>query len=51
MPKEKRPVHMHAVAKSGREIAKIFIDRLLGKWLKVGSSGVKWAIAPFDNER
>src|SRR6266576_4835446 len=27
---------------------KIFIDRLLLKWLKVGSSGAKWAIAPCD---
>src|SRR5919197_5957684 len=30
---------------------KIFIDRLMRKWLKVGSSGVKWAIAPRDNGR
>ena len=27
---------------------KIFIDRLLRRWLKVGSSGVKWATAPRD---
>jgi hypothetical protein len=27
---------------------KIFIDRALGRWLKVGSNGVKWAIAPRD---
>ena len=28
--------------------SKIFIDRLPQKWLKVGSSGAKWAIAPCD---
>jgi hypothetical protein len=27
---------------------KIFIDLLLGRWLKVGSSGAKWTIAPLD---
>jgi len=29
-------------------LPKIFIDRLPRRWLKVGSSGVKWAIAPRD---
>src|SRR5215831_16377195 len=30
---------------------KIFIDLLIGRWLKVGSSGVKWAITPHDHGR
>src|SRR5262245_50615239 len=30
---------------------KIFIDHLPWRWLKVVSSGVKWAIAPRDNGR
>jgi hypothetical protein len=32
----------------GANKAKIFIDRVLGRWLKVVSSGAKWTIAPLD---
>src|SRR6266403_1521394 len=32
----------------GTNEPKIFIDPFLRKWLKVGSSGVKWAITPCD---
>ena len=46
--KERRPSLDLAGRITAAKRLKIFIDRFLRKWLKVGSSGVKWAITPCD---